>query len=179
MQEAELEKTEAGLKPVTDGWFVMNVADALGETRRDGAVHASFESRENKFPQLGLNVCVLEDGVPNCLYHRESPQEAFLVLDGAPLLLIEGQERRLRQWDFFHCPPGTEHVFVGPGVILMIGTRPEDETVHYPVSELAAKYGASAVEPSDDPKEAYPAAGWSRDWKPVEMPWPSRLPWPP
>ena len=176
MQEAKLEKTDAGLRPTSEGWFVVNVADAVGETRRAGAIQAPFEGAQFQFPHMGINVCVLEDGAPNCLYHRESPQEAFLVLDGEPLLLVEGQERRLERWDFFHCPPGTEHVFVGPGVILMIGTRPADETVHYPVSELAGKYGASAVAPSDDPKEAYPAAGWSREWKPVKMPWPSRLP---
>lgn len=173
MQEAQMEKTDAGLWPVSDGWFVLNVADAVGETRRDGAVHAWFESEKQEFDQLGINVCVLEDGVPNCLYHRESPQEAFLVLDGTPRLLIEGEERRLKKWDFVHCPPGATHVFVGPGVILMIGARPEVEEVHYPVDELAQKYGASAVEPSDDPKEAYPAAGWSREYKQVKMPWPS------
>jgi uncharacterized cupin superfamily protein len=172
MREAEMERTEAGLRPASDGWFVVNVADAVGETRRAGAVHASFEAGEHEFPQFGINVAVLEEGVANCLYHRENMQEAFLVLDGAPLLVIEGEERRLRRWDFVHCPPGATHVFVGPGVVLMVGTRSRDEKVHYPVSELAAKYGASAASASDDPKEAYPAAGWSRDWRPVTMPWP-------
>lgn len=172
MREAEMEQTEAGLTPASEGWFVVNVADAMGETRMAGAVQAGFESEAAEFEQFGINVAVLEDGVPNCLYHRESLQEAFLVLDGSPLLLIEGEERRLRKWDFVHCPPGATHVFVGPGVILMVGARDPDEQVHYPVDELAAKHGASAVEPSDDPKEAYPAAGWSRDWKPVTMPWP-------
>lgn len=167
-----MEQTDAGLWPVAEGWFVLNVADAVGETRREGAIHASFESPKCEFSQFGINVTVLDDGVPNCLYHRESPQEAFLVLDGEPLLLIEGQERRLKKWDFVHCPPGATHVFVGPGVIMMVGTRPEEEKVHYPVDELAQRHGASAVAPSDDPKEAYPAAGWSRDWKPVRMPWP-------
>jgi uncharacterized cupin superfamily protein len=172
MREAEMETTEAGLRPAGEGWFVVNVADAAGETRRAGVVHAPFEGPQHEFPDFGINVTVLEDGVPNCLYHRESPQEAFLVLDGSPLLLIEGEERRLRKWDFVHCAPGTTHVFVGPGVILMVGTRDPDEQVHYPVDELAASHGASASAPSDDPKEAYPAAGWSREWKPVRMPWP-------
>ena len=167
-----MERTEAGLRPVSDGWFVVNAADALGETRRAGAVTASFEGEAAEFEDFGINVTVLEDGVPNCLYHRESLQEAFLVLDGSPLLLIEGEERRLKQWDFVHCPPGATHVFVGPGVILMVGTRDPDEEVHYPVDELAGRHGASAAAPSDDPKEAYPAAGWSREWKPIRMPWP-------
>jgi uncharacterized cupin superfamily protein len=167
-----MEQTVAGLAPASDGWYVVNVADAAGNSRRAGAIHAPFESPENEFTQFGLNVVVLDDGVPNCLYHRESNQEAFLVLDGTPLLLIEGEERRLRRWDFVHCPPGATHVFVGPGAILMIGGRDPDEKVHYPVDELAASHGASAAAPSDEPKEAYPAAGWSRDWKPATMPWP-------
>jgi uncharacterized cupin superfamily protein len=173
MEEAQMEKTDAGLQPVSDGWFVVNVADTLGETRQQGSVTASFETEQISFPHFGMNVCVLEDGVPNCLYHRESHQEAFLVLDGEPRLLVEGEERQLKKWDFFYCAPGTTHVFVGPGVVLMAGNRDGKEEVHYPVDELARKYGASAVAPSDDPKEAYPAAGWSRDWKPVKMPWPS------
>jgi uncharacterized cupin superfamily protein len=172
MREAEMEKTEAGRRLASEGWFVVNVADAVGETRREGAVSAFFETEQIEFPQFGINVCVLEDGVPNCLYHRERQQEAFLVLHGSPLLLVEGEERRLRKWDFFHCPSGTNHAFVGPGVILMVGAHVPDEEVHYPVNELAEKHGASAVAPSNDPKQAYPAAGWSRDWRPVPMPWP-------
>jgi uncharacterized cupin superfamily protein len=173
MREAEMERTEAGLRPAGDGWFVVNVGDAVAYTRKEGAVSAHFEPERYAFPKLGINVTVLEDGVPNCLYHRESEPEVFLVLDGSPLLLIEGEERRLRRWDLVHCPPGATHVFVGPGVILMVGTRSDDERVHYPVDPLAERYGASAVEPSDDPKEAYPTAGWSRDWRPVPMRWPA------
>ena len=63
-----------------------------------------FESREASFPQLGINLSVLEPGQPNCLYHSESLQEAFLVLSGECRLLVEGEERLLRPWDFFHCP---------------------------------------------------------------------------
>ena len=172
MREAEMEKTEAGLRPTSEGWFVVNAADTVWRSRMKGAVSASFEGPGAGFDKLGINVTVLEDGVPNCLYHRESVQEAFLVLDGSPLLLIEGEERRLRKWDFVHCPPGATHVFVGPGVILMVGNREPDEKVHYPEDELAARYGASAVAASDDPKEAYPAAGWSRNWQPVSVEWP-------
>ena len=172
MREAEMESTEAGRRPEGDGWFVVNVADTAGETRMDGAIIASFENGDRPFPHFGINVTVLDDGVPNCLYHREGLQEAFLVLDGEPLLLIEGEERRLRKWDFVHCPPGATHVFVGPGVILMVGARGPDDELHYPRDELAAKHGASAAADSGVSKEAYTAAGWSREWRPVRMPWP-------
>ena len=41
-----------------------------------------------------------------------------------------------------------------PCVILMAGTRTPDEQLHYPVSELAARYGASAEEETTDFEEA-------------------------
>jgi uncharacterized cupin superfamily protein len=172
MREATMEKTDVGLVPASEGWFVVNLAETAAKTRRPGAVYAPLEGPEHEFAQFGINVHVLEDGVPNCLYHRESAQEAFLVLDGEPLLIIEGEERRLRRWDFVHCPPGATHVFVGPGAILMVGTRDPDEQVHYPVEEIAARHGASVPRPSDDPAEAYPSAGWSRDYEPIRTPWP-------
>ena len=172
MHEAEMRKSEHGLEPATDGWFVLNVADAVGWSRKEGVRHVIFESDDCEFPHFGITLVVLEKDVPNCLYHREDRQEGFLVLDGEPLLLIEGEERRLKRWDYVHFPPDATHVCVGPGVVLMIGDRSPDEQVHYPVSALAAKYGASVAEPSDDPKEAYPAAGWSRAWKQVGMAWP-------
>jgi len=49
------------------------------------------------------------------MYHGEDAQEDFLVLAGECILIVEGQERPLRTWDFVHCPPWTEHVFVGTG----------------------------------------------------------------
>jgi uncharacterized cupin superfamily protein len=172
MREAKMEQTESGLAPANEGWFVVNLADTAGWTRHDGAVAAPLESAHNWFTHFGINVHVLEEGVPNCLYHRESLQEAFLVLDGEPLLIVEGEERQLRKWDFVHCPPDTTHVFVGPGAILMVGARSPDEQVRYPVDPVAEKYGATVPEPSDDAVEAYASAGWSREYRPATMPWP-------
>jgi uncharacterized cupin superfamily protein len=81
------------------------------------------------------------------------------VLSGECTLLVESQERRLRQWDFFHSPAGTDHVFVGAGdvpcVIFMVGARPEHWNVRFPVSELAARYGASAEREVASPRDAY------------------------
>jgi uncharacterized cupin superfamily protein len=124
----------------------------------------------------GVNVQILQPGTPNCRYHSEPVQEDFLVLEGECIALVDGEERPLRQWDFLHCPPGTEHVFVGAGegpcAILMIGSRREDAP-HYPVNELAARYDASVSEPTDDPEQAY--ADWRREpWTPVEEVWPPR-----
>ena len=109
MTEAQLEDFGSGLAPVTEGWFVVNVRDAEWwfSERRGGA--CNFESEERgppvEFAQFGINVTFLEPG-QNGLYHAESDQEAFLVLSGQCRLLVEGEERRLRPWDFFHSPPG-------------------------------------------------------------------------
>ncbi len=159
MPEARLEDSGSGLAPAAAGWFVVNVRDAEWWTSETFGSACCFESREFYFPQLGINLSALQPGEPNALYHSESQQEAFLVLSGECRLLVEGEERLLRPWDFFHSPAGTEHNFVGAGdgpcVILMAGARTEDELLHYPVSELAERYGASAEEETPDFKQAY------------------------
>ena len=49
------------------------------------------------------------------MYHWEADQEDFLVARGEALLIVEGEERPLAQWDFVHCPPNTKHNIVGAG----------------------------------------------------------------
>jgi len=176
--EARLDDSGSGLAPAAAGWFVVNVRDAEWWTSETFGSGCGFESQEFAFPQLGVNLSVLEPGEPNCLYHSESQQEAFLVLSGECRLLVDGAERLLRPWDFFHCPAGTEHVFVGAGdgpcVILMTGARTDDEQLLYPVSELAACYGASAEEETPDPRQAYARFERPQQGRPAYW---DRLPW--
>ena len=178
MPEAPLEDSGSGLAPVSDGWFVVNVRDAEWWTSETFGSGCGFETRGHPFPQVGINISVVEPGESNCLYHSESQQEAFLVLFGEAKLLVEGEERPVGQWDFVHCPPGTEHVFVGAGegpcAILMVGARTPDERLLYPVSELAARYGASAEEETSSGKQAYARFEQPRHEKP---PYWDRFPW--
>ena len=159
--EAPLERTDAGLVPQGEGWFVVNAREARWLENEFGPF-TRFEGTA-RFPQVGINIGVLQPGQPSCMYHREDEQEDFLVLSGECLVLIEGEERRLKAWDFVHCPAWTEHVFVGAGdrpcTILAIGTRLTDDVV-YPVSELAQKHGAGVEKETRDPNEAY--AGYTR-----------------
>jgi uncharacterized cupin superfamily protein len=179
VEEARLEQLDAGLTPVTEGWFVVNVRDAAWVTNEALASACTFEGEGTPpFGEIGYTLAVLPPGKPSALYHRESNQEDFLVLAGECLLLIEGEERRLRAWDFVHCPPETEHIFVGAGdgpcVIFMAGGRTGEKRTTYPRSELALRYGAGAEAETSVPREAY--AGFPR-WQPGPpeswdgMPW--------
>jgi len=176
VQEAPLLECGSGLAPTAQGWFVVNVRDAMWLTTEGGAKkpsgsECSFETPPAEFAQLGVRIHVLPPGEPNGCYHAETQQEDFLVLSGECTLLVEGEERTLRAWDFFHSPAGTEHVFVGAGdepcAILMVGSRTGEWTVRYPVSELAARHGASVERETPEPAEAYarfpPTIGPSRD----------------
>jgi len=171
--EAKLERTEAGVVPADDGWFVLNLAE-LGWDRVDGGgTWCSFESPSSRSPLLGIGVHVLWPGETPGFYHAESNQEGFLVLSGECIAIVEGQERRLGPWDYLHCPPGTAHITIGAGdgpcAILMAGTRAPDSTIHYPVEPAAGVHGASVKVATSVPREAY------ANRPPIE---PARSPWP-
>jgi uncharacterized cupin superfamily protein len=154
--------------------LILNVADAQAIAHPRRATLIDFEPDDAPWPDTGVNIQVMQPGQPNCRYHSEPVQEDFLVLSGECIVILDGEERPLRQWDLVHCPAGTAHVFVGAGegpcAVLMIGSRRE-ERAHYPVNEVAAKYDASAARTTDDPAEAY--ADWRREpWQPAPNPWP-------
>ncbi len=177
MPEARLTQTSHGRAVESDGWFVVNLGDAAAYRHERAGVAAFFEPREAPFPDFGINVRILEPGQPNGLYHEEDSREAFLVLAGECLVIVEEQERRLRRWDLVHCPAGTPHIFVGAGdgpcALLMVGGRqPDRSPPRYPVSKLAGRYGASVPQPAGSPPEAYGSIGWKPEYEPVALPWP-------
>jgi uncharacterized cupin superfamily protein len=159
-KEAELKTAEgAGVVPEGDGWFVLNARDAQWWHHDTFGSSVIFEGDDARFPQFGVNIQVLEPGQPNCMYHGENAQENFLVLSGECLLLVNGEERPLKQWDFVHSPAWTEHVFVGAGdgpcAILMVGARPEHEDLRYPVVDIARKHNAGVEQETSSGREAY------------------------
>jgi uncharacterized cupin superfamily protein len=165
--EARLEETDAGLVPASTGWFVLNARDGRWfhrPGRGDSIPLTGCDEHEAEtfFPMLGMSLQVLSPGEPNSIYHWETEQEDFLVLSGETLLIVEGQERQLQQWDFVHCPPGTRHVFVGAGdgpcVILAASSRQfqkDGPWGFYSVDETAARYNASSPEETQDGSVAY------------------------
>jgi uncharacterized cupin superfamily protein len=141
-----------------DGWFVVNVKDARWARNDEFGTICRLEKADAPFPQVGINIFVLEPGKPNCRYHREEAQEDLLVLSGRCRLLVNDQERILETWDFVHFPAGVTHVVVGldaPCAVLFIGYRADPEELFYPASELARRYGAEAPRPTPDPEIAY------------------------
>jgi len=189
VDEAHLEDVGSGLAPVSPGWFVVNVADAAWVRNDAFGARCVFESsprvlaerpgaEPQMFTETGFTLAVLEPGKPTGMYHAESGQEDFLVLTGTCRLLIEEEERVLRAWDFVHCPPGTNHTFVGTGdqpcVIFMTGARREGRTIRYPRSDTALAHGAGVQVETPLPAEAYaPFAHW-RLGRPDRW---GRLPW--
>jgi uncharacterized cupin superfamily protein len=157
--EAPLEETEHGAVPTGDGWFVLNARDAQWLDSIELGLYTPFEGENARFADLGINIAILRPGEPSCMYHREEAQEDFLLLSGECLLIVEGEERRLRAWDFVHCPPWTEHVFVGAGtgpcLLLGVGVRQEGRGLVYPVNETALRYGAGVEVETSSPADAY------------------------
>jgi uncharacterized cupin superfamily protein len=178
MEEATIDELPFGRNPASEGWFVLNLADAAAfRNEEKGGAVIPLEPRGGPFTDFGVNVHVVWPGEPSALYHSENVREAFLVLSGECTLIVEDEERPLRQWDFFHCPAGTRHIFVGAGdgpcAILMIGGRSQgatEHTLHYPVSDVAAKHEASVAKDTPNPDEAY--ADWPGEYAPVKLSWP-------
>ena len=173
-----MERSEAGLVAVTSGWFVVNVRDAAWVQSERFGNACVFEGDAAPFGQIGYTLAVLEPGQPSALYHREANQEDFLVLAGRCLLLVEGQERPLEAGDFVHCPPGTEHIFVGAGdgpcVIFMAGARTAPRDTVYVRSELALRHGAGVERETSSSSEAYAPFGRWRPGRPASW---DGLPW--
>jgi uncharacterized cupin superfamily protein len=171
--EAPLDPTEHGLVPGGDGWFVLNARAARWWDRPGRGSEMGMQGKAD-FSQLGLSLYVLAPGEPMAMYHWESDQEDFLVLAGEALLVVEGEERPLRQWDFVHCPAGTNHVIVGAGdapcTVFAVGARARENTTFrtpegtlegrddwgaYTVAEAAVRHGAGVEEETTDADVAY------------------------
>jgi uncharacterized cupin superfamily protein len=171
--EAPLDETEHGLMAGGPGWFVLNAREARwwhfpGQRKTPGLCGSG------DFWQVGVGVTVLEPGEPMSRYHWETDQENFLLLSGEAVLVIEGEERPLRQWDFVHCPPGTNHTIVGAGdgpcVVFSAGARERhtyrtpdggidgrDDWGAYTVDEAALRHGAGVEVETNMADVAYAA----------------------
>ena len=160
--------------PESDGWFVLDAKEARW-LEGDLGAYCPFEGKEARFSQIGINLNVLQPGVPMTMYHRENAQEDFLVLAGECVLIVEGEERRLRRWDFVHCAAGVDHAIVGAGdgasIVLAVGARTghEDDGLVYPADRVAQKHGAAVAVETSVPDEAYKQ--FEHRWRAYEEGW--------
>jgi uncharacterized cupin superfamily protein len=159
--EEQLAETEHGRVAQGDGWFVVNARETRWRERQGRGKFCDLEG-DADFPQVGINIYVLEPGETMAMYHWEADQEDYLVISGEPLLLVEEQERRLKPWDFVHTPVGAPHVLIGagdrPSVIVAIGARDHqdgDGWGAYPVSQLASRHGVGVEQETNDADIAY------------------------
>jgi mannose-6-phosphate isomerase-like protein (cupin superfamily) len=138
-------------------WFIRNMRDV--QWYGDGlSAYGDFEQGE-PFPEFGLNFVVAWPGQPFSIYHREDHQEGFLVLSGECLLIVEGEEHRLKQWDYFHCPAGVAHGLVGAGegptLVVAVGGRVGLANPVYLADPAALKHGTAVEKETAMPAEAY------------------------
>lgn len=172
VNEAPVEKTEHGLVPTGEGWWIINARSARWVERDGRGRQVPFtgwtaDEAETFHRELGVNLVVLEPGQPLAIYHKETDAEGFFMIAGEALALVEGQERPLTQWDYFHCPTDCEHTIIGAGthpcVLLAMSSRVNQGTDNwgeYTVDEVALKHNAGVEEATTDPGEAYAR------WKP-------------
>jgi len=177
VNEARLQATEHGLVPDGAGWWVMNARDARWIKRESRGYTVPFtgwtaEEAEGFYHMLGVNLAVLQPGEPLAAYHQETDVEGFLLISGEALILVEGEERPFRQWDYFHCPVGCEHTIIGAGdgscVMLAMSSRVNmgtDNWGSYTVNEVAQRHNVGVEEETPDAEIAYARWGPSRPTK--------------
>jgi uncharacterized cupin superfamily protein len=175
VSEAKLRETRFGLAPDGEGWFVVNAHEVRWRDYGPLGAACDFEGKR-PFRQLGINLNRLLPGQPMAVYHQELRQEGFLVFAGECLLLVDGEERSLKAWDFFHCPSGTAHAIIGagdgPSLVLAFGARGGRKGIEYLPDAAALAHGVAVESETTKHAEAY--AGFPRptrvrcgdDWLP-------------
>jgi uncharacterized cupin superfamily protein len=161
VHEATLAETEHGLVPQDDGWFVLNARDSAWRHAPGRTALCDVEG-DFEFRQLGINLNVMQPGEAIAMYHWEADQEDFLVVAGEAVLICEGEERPLRQWDFVHCPAEAKHTIVGAGdgpcIVVAVGARDRTRGPNwggYTVDPAAQRHGAGVTEDTTTPDVAY------------------------
>ena len=154
-------------------WYVLNARECPWVEGDKTGVYVGFEDEENNpFPQLGVNVRILQPGQAIGMYHHEPGQEDFLVLDGEAIAIVEGEERTMGKWDLLHCEPGVAHMIKATGdrplMLVCAGARPADPTT-YVANETARKHGVSVDADTTDNRAVY--AGYSFKWVDYQDGW--------
>ena len=104
VKEASSEETPYGRYMTSEGWFVLNLSDALAvrNEEKGGAEFRSSRGRRGSATSASTSASSGRASRARCTT-PEGVQEGFLVLSGECTLIVEEEERPLRQWDYFHA----------------------------------------------------------------------------
>lgn len=157
-------------------WYVLNARDCPWVEGDKTGLYVGFEDEENNpFQQVGLNVRILQPGQAIGMYHYESGQEDFLVLDGEGIAIVDGEERPLQKWDLLHCEPGVAHMIKATGdrplLLVCAGARIDEEVdgTMYVANEAARRHGVSVDADTADKGVVY--ADYSFTWTGYQDGW--------
>ena len=116
VEEARLVQNESGLAPATEGWFVVNVRDAVWDTHDVFGSSCMFESPEAEFtgarhPARGARARRSRTASTTARRRRKTSSCSSVSARSSS----RARSGALQAWDFVHCPPDTDHIFVGTG----------------------------------------------------------------
>ena len=111
---------------------------------------------------FGVNATVYPPAYEGFFHYHDTQDELYFVHSGEARVIVEGEERPLRQWDFVHCPVGTKHTIVGAGdgpcVVIAVGAREHADSPDwggYTVDDTALRHRAGVEEETTKALEAY------------------------
>ena len=102
-----------GLVVDVEGWFVINARESRWRNEGPLGLYCNFEGKR-RFPQLGININILEPGQSLGMYHREK-RRRISSSSRASAPDHRGAGAPARRLGFVHCPGGTPHIIVGAG----------------------------------------------------------------
>ena len=159
--EAQLKQTELGLVPAGPG--LVRAQRARGDWIRARSAGRTPTSRATRSSPSSASASRSSVPASAASTTASAARRTSSWSPASASSSIEGEERRLKAWDFVHCPPWTNHVFVGAGdgpcAIVMVGNRVGGFEVVYAANEVAAKYEASVPRETSSPDEAYAGFG--------------------
>ncbi len=114
--------------------------------------------------KLYVNIDYVPPNAFSTKYHSHSQQEEFfLILSGNGNLRLNGEEKPVKQGDFFSKPAGQSiaHTFFNDSnenlVILDVGTNENEDTCYYPDEDMY-------LQKSNGQCRAFRGADWDLSW---------------
>ena len=82
--------------------------------RAPGVSVASSVTKENGATDISSGITTFQEGTSNTT-HYHNAEESVIVIEGQGILIINGEEHRVRQYDSAFITPGTHHRLINTG----------------------------------------------------------------